>query len=136
MVSDRAERFDEARVSQKAHPLAHAGCDFDWDAIDRAFGEGEERAHQERLALADALGVVVRWAVGPLVEAVLSGRASNRAQRTVGRTMMVLAWTLNAETFGGQSLEQIAAILRINLRHLRELRSKLVLRFGQLRSVY
>lgn len=134
-VSDRAVPFDEFKVSDHVHPLAPPAPDFDWDALAVALGEEIPNADQQRLA--HALASLVSFAAAPWSACLTPGKrlSPRRAERSAGRMVLVLAWLLRPEEFGGLTVEQLAKRLNCNERHIRRLLGRVRETFGVLRQL-
>jgi hypothetical protein len=134
-VSDKAVVFDEFKVSDHVHPLAPPAPDFDWEALAVALGEEIPDADQQRLA--HALGCLVSFAATPFADCLTAGKrlSPRRAERSVARMVLVIAWLLRPEEFGGLPLEVLARRLGCNERHLRRLLANVRERFGTIRQL-
>ncbi len=134
-VSDRAVEFDEFKVSDHVHPHAQPTPDFDWHGLALALGEEIHETDQQRLA--HALGAFVRWLADPLARCCepQSRLSPRRAERTVARTALVVAWIIAPAMFNNMTVEALADALDLNERHIRKIIAKARCRFGELRRL-
>lgn len=121
-VSDRAAPFDEARLSECAHPLAVTHHDPDWAAVEAALGE--PIPEEDRALAVEAFGHLVRYLARPVTDCAppRSGLSPQRAIEHAGRTVLALAHALRPEDFpGGGSVSAVARRFGIRRKALDEL---------------
>jgi hypothetical protein len=84
----------------RPHPRAVPGhewfTEFPWDELEARLGEAKKTTDLDYPALTTALSELLRWIV-----------QGNKLE-TVGRRAVALCWTLNPDTFSGQSSASVA----------------------------
>jgi hypothetical protein len=96
--------FDEEYVSPHRDPLSPRHVEFDFAAVERAFGELETEADRE--AVARFVRALFNWVTDISID-------HPNAQAMAGRRFLALAWVLDPALFDGISAAGLAARLGI-----------------------
>jgi hypothetical protein len=93
--------FVEDHNTDKAEPTAKACEQFDFDSVERAFGEESKLDHDQRAQLALALAFIFKWALNVNL-------MKRDALKMIGKRTLAMAWVTDPSLFNHDSLRSIA----------------------------
>ena len=89
------KNFVEEHNSDQVEPTAKGCAQFDWDEVERAFGESP-LTDDERHRLSLAMAFVLDWLMSVDLD-------SNHALKGIGKRTIAMAWVLDPGRFGSKN---------------------------------